>query len=154
MNIIQSFGDLVLSQWIWSITFGFSHYTFSFFIMLIILLLFTKDRFLSSFFITTCSILCSFGIFFFIATVGLDYLCSWHYCPVFNAPLSLQKSDVLIANVIFAGFTTLFQTLFFTLFSFFSSYRAFPYICVALLSNCIAALCSYGYILITMRPIV
>jgi hypothetical protein len=153
MNIIQWLGDLILSQWIWSITFAFSHYTFSFFIMLIILSLFTKDRFFSSFFITTASLLCAFGIFFFIATVGLDYLCSWQYCPVFNAPLSLQKADVMRENLILAGFITVFQTLFFTVFSFLTWYRAFPYICVALLSNCIAALCCYGYILVTMEKL-
>lgn len=154
MNMIQWLGDLILSEWIWSITFAFSHYTFSFFIMLFILALFTKDRFLSSFFIAGCSILFSFGLFFFIATIGLDYLCSWQYCPVFNAPLALQRADVLKANVFLATLIMFFQTLFFGLFSLFSSYRAFPYICVALLSNYIAALCTYGYILITMHSIV
>lgn len=151
--IIQWLGDLILSQWIWSITFDFYHYIITFFTMLGILLLFTKERLFKSFLISLASIVSAFGIFFLIATTGLDLLCSWHYCPVFNAPLTLQRPDILMANLTLALFVTCFQALFFALFSFFSRYRAFSYICVALLSNGIAALCSYGYIIMTMHHI-
>ena len=142
---------LFLSQWIWSITFDFSHYTFSFCIMLTILFLFTKDRLINNLLLSLVSTGCAFGVLFFIGTIVLSTLCNWNYCPLSAAPLLLQKSDVMKANLLLAGIVTLFQALFFIVFSYISRYRALPYICVALLSNLIAALCAYGQIIITMR---
>lgn len=151
MNMIQWFGDLLLSQWIWSMTFDLSHYVFSFCIMFFILFLFTKDRFINNFLLSLFSIIFSFAALFFIATIVLDTFCNWHYCPLSTAALSLQRQDVMKANLSLACFLTLFQCLFFILFSYISRYKALPYCCVILLSNAIAALCSYGYIITTMH---
>lgn len=151
MNILQSLGDLVLSQWIWSMTFDFVHYTLSFCIMFIIVLIFTKKSFLHSLFITLFSILFSFAALFFIGTIVLDTICNWNYCPLSTAPISLSKGDVMKANFILAGFVSLFQGLFFILLSFILKQRVSPYFYTALLSNFLAAFFAYGYIIVNMR---
>lgn len=151
MNVVQWLGDLLLSQWIWSITFDLIHYTFSFCIMFMVLLVFTKNTLLKNLFLSLSSMLFAFAALFFIGTTVLDTICNWNYCPLSAAPLSLQKGDVMKANLLLAGFIALLQGLFFVLFSYISRHRALPYFYVALLSNFIAAFLAYGHIILTMR---
>jgi len=149
MSISHRIGDFLLSEWLWAFTFDWSHIFLSTGIMFMCLRLFSSGSFLRASLLAVGSHIFALAAFSgFVIGVMINML-QWEYTQTIISA-NLTATQVMMANLWLAAIFLFFQTFFFFVIQLFGIVRVLPFFFVALISNGIAALVSYGAIWMTV----
>jgi hypothetical protein len=146
MNIIDAINDLIISEWIWGLTFGQWHIFISCLLMIITLMLFAKYSFLRA--IKVSGLLHITSVFLYAAIVWIVMAYQGTVASTASANLTLES--ILNASLLLGLIYSIIQTIVCGILHSIGIRIAVYYIPILWISNSGAALLSYLSIRISM----
>jgi hypothetical protein len=150
MNIINVVGDFLLSTWLWSMTFGWSYFFIAIFLMTFFAKKIVPTSWLYAFVLSVATYLFSFALFFGSVFGLFSYFLEYWYIP---HPYECAEVNPLVPMCALGLMHTIFSGLFFALLSWWRKVSAWRGFWIVVLSNGLAVLLSYWYVLIVVQDI-
>lgn len=142
MNLLNRVGDFLLSEWLWSMTFGWSYVVINVISMTFFLWCLMKFSLFRAFILSLVSNAFSFFIYSGVVIGLFIHLLQWWYVPhEYRA-----QAAPFWANIYLALIHVILQLLFFYAMHKLLDMRKDRLFLTAVVSNCVTAVLSYGYI--------
>ena len=110
MNSIKAIGDIIVSSWIWNITFDWYHPLLAFIFMFCFLRFILKQKSIEAIGISFFAQVFAFGLLSAIVVFGLVYFFNWQFEPL-HAQHAIQSMKVFMPSITLAIIYALNQTL-------------------------------------------